>query len=305
MTRLLAVTAALGLVLSSSAAMAGLSWDFNTGMQGWTWNTTGSGTWVPGQYIGPGDPPPLLATGGSGDVYGVSGGNIYAPGDANSRSAAVYDLSGLLVGGKTNSFLLRVDVYIPNLRPYGGFPWDYPGMMNQYSGMWMLASGATWGTGIYGKPQKASQVYQDFTADDSWPEYRKDWYMEDWTGGSYLLPDSLWWNTWITLELDWNYSSPGNVIARYYQPWPAYDGQSGWITLRSGAIYPTPWGATLRDFSKIVIGSNVNSAGTPWSKCQFDNVYFDSPDLVPEPSSIAALFAGMVGLVGVVRRRRG
>jgi len=302
MKRLLFVVAVLA--LSSTATMAALQWDFETGMQGWTWNTTGSGTWVPGQYIGPGDPPPLLVTGGLGDVYGVSGGNLYLPGDANSRSAAVFDLSGLLIGGKTNKFLLRADVYIPNLRPYGGFPNNYPGMMNQYAGIWMLAAGTNWGVGIYGKPQKGSQCYLDFTADDNWPERRKDWYMEDWTGGSYLEPDSLWWNRWITLELDWNYSSPGNVIARYYQDWPAYNGATGWITLYSGAIYPNSWGATLRDFSRIVIGCNVNSAGTPWTKSQFDNVYFDSPDLIPEPGSILALSAGLIGLAGLARRRR-
>jgi len=299
MQRLLVIASVVALALAGSAAVAGLSWDFENGMDGWTWNTTGSGTWVPGQYIAPGQMPPELVSG----VYGVSGGNLFTPGDSLSRSAAVYDLSSVLVGGKTNSFLLRMDIYIPNLGKLG-FPNGYPGNMNQYTGMYMLAAGTNWGVAMDGRPNKGSQCFLDYTADDSWPERRQDWYMEDWTGGSYQ-PESTWWNTWITLELDWNYSAAGQVIAKYNIPWQTYKGTTGWQTLFSGAIYPNAWGATLRNFSRIAIGSNLNSAGTPWSKCQVDNVYFDSPDLVPEPSSVAALFAGLFGLVGVIRRPRG
>lgn len=291
--------ASVCLALSASGAMAALTWDFETGMQGWTWSTARPNS-VPGQWIAPGPPPEIV--GGQG-IYGAPGGNIYAPGDANTQATAEYDLSSLLVGGKTSRFFLQADIYIPNLRPLTGFPNAYPGMTNQNAGIYALPAN-NWGVGVFGKPQKGSQVYLDYTADDSWPERRNDWYMEEWSGGSAVSPDTLWWNKWITVQLDYGFTTPGQVTVKYNLPWTTYNNNSGWLTLYSGAIYPNAWAAGGRDFTRIAIGSNINTAGTPWTKSQFDNVIFDSPDLVPEPSSVLALGAGMLGLAGALLRRR-
>lgn len=298
----LAITLLIGAALATcaSASMAALTWDFEDGMQGWTWSTANAQS-VPGQWIAPGPAPEIIPGQG---IYGAPGGNLFAPGDAVSRATAEFDLAPWLVGGKTNRFFLQADVYIPNLRPLTGFPNNYPGNMNQYSGIYALNATSTWGVAMYGRPDKGSQCYTDYTADDSWTERRQDWYMEDWTGGSYVQPDSLWWNTWITLQIDYGFTTPGQVTLKYYIPWTTYNGNTGWLTLYSGAIYPNTWAAGLRDFSRIAIGSNLSSAGTPWSKSQYDNVIFDSPDLIPEPGSFLALGAGLIGLAGAVRRRR-
>lgn len=287
------------LVLCCVGAQAALSWDFEDGMQGWTWSTA-TATSVPGQWIAPGPPPEIV--GGTG-ILGVGGGNLFLPGDSVSRATAEFDLSSYLVGGKTSRVLLQADIYVPNLRPLTGFPNGYPGNMNQNSGIFALSS-STWGVSVYGNPQKGAQAYKDFTADDSWPERRQDWYMEEFLSGVAVSPDTDWWNKWITLKLDFGFTTPGQVTVDYYLPWETYNGKTGWITLYSGAIYANTWAGDLRDFTRIAIGSNINSAGTPWSKCQFDNVMFDSPDLVPEPGTFAALGMALAGFAGAVRRRR-
>ncbi len=299
MRKALTLVAVAVLALSATGAMAALTWDFSTGMQGWTWSTAHAQS-VPGQHIN-GMPPEIIPGQG---VYGAGGSNLYCPGDSNSRSTAVFDVSPYLVGGKTDRFLLQADVYIPNMRPMTGFNHDYPGNINHYAGIAMLADGAIWGPSVYGRLDRGSQMYVDYTADDPWPQYRQDWYMEDWTGGSYVEPDTAWWNTWITLQLDYGFTTPGQVTVKYYIPWQTHDGQTGWITLHSGDIYATPWAANLRDFTTIALGCNLNTAGAPWTKSQYDNVLFDSPDLVPEPGSMIALGTGLVGLFAVIRRRK-
>lgn len=286
--------------LSSAGAHAALTWDFEDGMQGWTWSTSHAQS-VPGQWIAPGPPPEIVPGQG---IYGASGGNLYLPGDGQSRATAEFDLTPYLIGGKTSRVLLQADVYIPNLRPLSGFPWGYPGMTNQWSGIFVLPSSSAWGVAVYGNPQRGAQAYTDFTADDSWPERRQDWYMEEFSGGSAVSPDTLWWNKWITLRLDYGFTTPGQVKVEYYLPWETYNGKTGWLTLYQGSIYPNAWAAGGRDFTRIAIGCNLNTAGTPWSKSQFDNVIFDSPDLIPEPGSLAALGVSLAAFAGTILRRR-
>jgi len=299
--RLISLAAVALLVLSATAALAALTFDFETGMQGWQWYH-GPDSRIPyadGEWVAPGSKPTLV---GDPLIEGASGGNIFCPGDSASRATAYLDLAGICTNGKTGSFFLQADVYIPNLRPLTGFANDYPGMMNQFCGIGALPTASEWGTWIKGKPSIGSQVFVDYVG-DSWTEYKQSWYMEDWTGGAYLQPDSLWWNTWITLQLDFNYSQPGQVIANYYIPWTTYNGKTGWLTLRSGAIDTATWGPT-HEYNKIVLGCNVTTGETPWSKSQFDNVIFDSPDIIPEPGSLTALGAGLAAMAGAVLRRR-
>jgi len=297
MIRRLATILMVSLVVCATPAFAALNFDFDDGMQGWQWyhGTDTRINYIDGQWIAPGDAPLLNA---ENNIYGAPGGNLYTPGDANGRSVAVLKLTDLCAGGVTDSFSVQVDCYIPNLRPLTGFNNDYPGNMNHYAGLFVNPVGTDWGLRIEGRVDKGAQQFYDATSLGGWTQIRnKDWYMEDFTGGSYLTPDSLWWNRSIKLKLDWNYSSPGRVIASYYLPWTTYDGKTGWITIADTAA-----GADL--FDEIMIGGIPTNAGTPWTKCQFDNVVFDSPDLVPEPASMLAMLSGLVGMVGFAARRR-
>ncbi len=289
------------MALCSSTAKAALTWDFENGMQGWTWSTA-SAAFVPGQHIAPGAPPEIVP-----GTYGAGGGNLYCPGDSVTRSAAVFNLSSYLVGGKTSRFFMQTDVYIPNLRPLTGFPNAYPGMTNQGSGIFAMPTVNDYSVAMYGNPGKGTQSYKDLTADDAWTERKKDWIMEEFTGGSpnvAVSPDTEWWNKWITLQVDFGFTTPGQVTVKANLPWTTYAGQTGWITTYSGAIFASPWAVGGRDFSRLVVGCGNKGTPAPWSKSQYDNVIFDSPDLVPEPSTILALGAGLVGLAGSVRRRK-
>jgi len=291
----LALVAMLG--LCATAATAALQYDFEDGMQGWYWyhGTDTRITFIDGEWVMPGVQPDLIP-----GVMGASGGNLFCPADNNGRAIAMLDLSDKLVGGVTSSYLFRADVYIPNLRPARGFPWNYPGMTNQYSGIGALMAGTDWGTMVWGRPDKGTQVYIDYTG-SSWAEKRAtDWIMEEVTS-----PDTLWWNQWITLEIDWNYSVAGNVIARVFIPWQSPMGPAGrWWTMYNGAIEMGPGAVRPVNISRLMVGACPTTAKAPWSKSQFDNVYFDSPDLVPEPGSLLALGSGLLGLLGVVRRRK-
>lgn len=101
MRKALTLVAVAVLALSATGAMAALTWDFSTGMQGWTWSTAHAQS-VPGQHIN-GMPPEIIPGQG---VYGAGGSNLYCPGDSNSRSTAVFDVSPYLVGGKQDGQVL-------------------------------------------------------------------------------------------------------------------------------------------------------------------------------------------------------
>ena len=81
------------MALCSSTAKAALTWDFEDGMQGWTWSAA-TATSVPGQWIAPGPAPEIVAGQG---IYGVGGGNLFCPGDSVARSTAMFDLSSSLL----------------------------------------------------------------------------------------------------------------------------------------------------------------------------------------------------------------
>lgn len=283
-------------LLTAGVATAAISWDFDDGLQGWTVvnSATNVGHWVaPGEQV-------LLATHEGSPIYSqAGGGNLYLPGDANGRTTAVMDLSGLLVGGSTQSFTLQADVYIPNLRPIN-FRYNYPGMLNQFSGIsaYGMNNGvnSNYGVTLGGNLAQGGQEYRDYTS-ENWTRRTKSWIMEDVAAApSY---DEMW-NEWITLKIDWNHSTPGNVIASAYIPWTSPVSVPGWVTIYSGAIEPSNWYPRPLNVNRIGLGSWLNG-DVPWSKSQIDNVIFDSPDLIPEPSSLLLLTAGVFALA---RRRR-
>ncbi len=302
MKRAFAVLLTMALVLSAGAAMAALTWDFNDGMQGWTITNTGTAT---GQWVG--SAPFTLATDTNGNpIYSGAGvGNVYLPGDSNGSSYATLNLNGIVRGGKTSSFVFAADVWIPNLRPLN-FRYNYPGMLNQNSGLFVQGLGTNglsndWPIAIGGNLAQGSEYYLDYTSDD-WTKHEKSWCMEDSTMSD---PYDNMWNCWIRLKLDYNFSQAGVVTASALIPFPNYvGGANEWVTLYSGPIESSSWMPRPLEVNRINLGAWNKGGATPWTKSQFDNVTFDSPDLVPEPGSFAALGAGLIGLVGFVRRRK-
>lgn len=285
MKKLLVTMVVVAMTLTAGAAMAAVTYDFNSGTQGWT--ITGSG----GAWYAPGTDPILP----DGAASGSGGGNLHLP-DANT---AILDLAGIVTGGKTSSFTLQADVYIPNLRPLTGFTFGYPGNMIKNAGIFGVPSN-DWAIAVQGNINKGSVQYLDYTSED-WTPHGMDWSMEDFSAAS----DPEWWDAWVTLKLDYNFSTAGVVKAEAYIPWSLYDGTPpGWLTLYDGAIEASTWMPRPTEITKIAIGSNLKYAS--WTQAQFDNVIFDSPDLlpVPEPSSLLALGTGLIGLTGVIRRRK-
>ena len=118
-------------------------------------------------------------------------------------------------------------------------------------------------------------------------------------------PDSEWWDDWVSLEIDYSYTTPGTVSCYITIPWDWVLGSAGTFEIYSGPLLsPTAagWWAD-DDIDTIVVGSNYNY--NSWTQAQVDNVYFDSPDLIiPEPGSILALSAGLLGFAGLIRRRK-
>jgi hypothetical protein len=288
------------IVLAAGPAMAQMSWNFDDGLQGWT--IVNSGTNI-GSWVAPGSGPLLYSDGLGTDIYSqAGGGNVYLPGDGNGKTTALFDLSGVLVGGKTQSYTLQADVYIPNLRPLN-FRYNYPGMLNQYSGIaaYAVQGGVNndWGTTLGGNLTQGGQTYIDYTS-DAFAKRTKSWIMEDESAApSY---DAMW-NQWITLKIDWNYTTPGQVIASAYIPWKSpVTAAPGWVDIYNAPIEPSTWQPRPVDINRIGLGSYLKGE-TPWSKSQIDNVIFNSPDLIPEPSSILLLSLAVVGLVGRKARK--
>lgn len=280
-----------GAVLAMVAAptLGAMTWDFEDGLQGWTITNTGTNT---GSWVAPASTPLLYSDGMGTDIYGAAGGNVYLPGDSNGATTALFDLTPWLVGGSTQSYVLQADMYIANLHPLALGQWGYPGLIAQGAGITAYTNTTDWGTTILGRQDKGNVRFRDYASDD-WTVHGLEWNMEE----KVANPD--WWNKWVTLKIDWNYSSPGNVIAEAYIPWDSWVATAGWQTLYSGPILEPHWAGY--DYNRISLGAPLEGAYDLWSKAQFDNVSFDSPDLIPEPASLLLL---SIGGVALLRRRR-
>ena len=269
------------LVLASTAYAAApytgpwsLTWDFSDGTEGWV--LTGSGYWTD-----PNSVPPEGPTLPDGQPSGGGNANLYLP----DTSYARLDVSALNLGTGAGrvAFVFQADVYIPNLRPLGGFPWNYPGNMNHQAGIGVLRSDLKAAV-VEGYINNGQVRVRDFTWDNTW--HGPAWTMEE-----VVEPDSLWWDNWITLQLDYGFTTPGKWSAHAYIPWQSPASSPGWITL--GSDLEVNSGV---HWAKLQLGGAYS-----WTQAQFDNaklVY------VPEPGSLLALGVGLVGLWGAVRRRR-
>jgi hypothetical protein len=185
---------------------------------------------------------------------------------------------------------------VPNLSPLSGFTWGYPGNWIDFAGIW--GKGDAWAIGVQGDIDYGTAAYVNYPADD-WDgqhDTPSHWLCED-----TASPDSAWWDDTINLELDYQYTTAGEVVAKMTIPWDSVMGPAGTYTLYDGPLDATPGNGWWADdtIDTLILGSNPHYAS--WTQAQFDNVTFDSPDLVPEPTSLGLLGLGSLVLL---RRRR-
>jgi hypothetical protein len=255
----------------------GTTWDFAGGTQNWSVYGNAAAHWVD-PAVEPGGP--VLP---DGDTSHAGADNLFLPDSAK----ADLDVTSRMLGngpGK-RGFQLLARCYIPNLRPVTDFSHDLPGNMNHGAGIGAFRADGK-GVCVFGDITYGSQRVRD----TSWDSTNRgpSWTMEELTE-----PDSLWWDDWIILALDYSYSTPGYYNAAIFIPWESPRGGPGWITLAEGiGCNPDVHFVTLRAGS-VTIGSS-------WTQAQFDDVWLKQ---APEPASVLALGAGLIGFVGMLRRR--
>jgi hypothetical protein len=286
------VTSVLVLALALCASMASAQylgpwtyqWDFDTSPQGWT--VTGNGYWT--------DPSSVPVSGPTlpdGAPSGGGNGNFYLP-DSSRAALDVSTLNighGIVGGQQMNPFVYQVDVYIPNLRPLSGFTHGYPGNMIHNAGISTVRSGGTQAHYLVGDINRGGLLARDRTWDNT--DRRSNWVLEE-----TVSPDTLWWDKWITLQIDYGVSTQGKWAAWAYIPWDSAVSTAGWILVGNGVFDVN---ANVK-FDTLQMGSVGLHIGNSWTQAQFDNAKLV---VVPEPGSVAVLAAGLAGFAGVLRRR--
>ncbi|BCW99687.1 MAG: hypothetical protein KatS3mg024_2514 [Armatimonadota bacterium] len=260
-------------------------WDFNTSTQGWT--VAGNGYWTDPGWVpsaGPTLPDGAPSGGGNGNFHLPDGS--YARLDVRSLNLG----AGTVGGVPMNPFVYQVDVYIPNLRPLGGFPFDYPGNMNHQAGIQVLRESDLKALFLEGDVYKGGLLARDQTWENT--DRRSNWVMEE-----TVSPDTLWWDKWITLQLDYGVTTPGKWRAWAYIPWNSYVSSAGWQQVGGGSwdVNPSVW------FGYLQMGGQYS-----WTQAQFDNarLYVQSPAPIPEPVffQMGALMG--MGALGMLKLRR-
>ncbi len=286
------LTSALAIALALCASMAAAQytgpwtyqWDFDTSPMGWT--VFGAGYWTDPASVpaaGPNLPDGAPSGGGNGNFHLPDGS--YARLDVRSLNLG----SGVVNGVPMNPFVFQADVYIPNLRPLGGFTWNYPGNMIHQAGIYTLREPDLRAFYVEGNINRGGLVARDRTWDNT--DRRSDWVLEE------KVADSLWWDKWITLQLDYGVTTPGKWEAWAYIPWDSYVSTAGWLRVGNGAfdVNPNVW------FGYLQMGGQLS-----WTQAQFDNArLYVQVVPVPEPvgMSMAVLTAGLAGYARLFRRR--
>jgi hypothetical protein len=90
--------------------------------------------------------------------------------------------------------------------------------------------------------------------------------------------------------MDYGYTTAGKFSAYLYEPIKTYVG-TGWITIAADKdTHPSD------SFGVLRLGG-ANS----WTQAKFDNAKLA---FVPEPGSLIALGTGLLGMLGIIRRRK-
>lgn len=283
-------------------------WDFNTGAPGWSF--TG------GRWVDPAVDPsgPMLP---DGSPSGAGGGNLYLP----DGTFATFNLSQLGYQS-TDRFVMQANLYIPNLRPLGmcqrppscklghdgnnpdtnyGLCWcidctlgfhfcDYPGNMNDRAGLQMVGTNSL---AIIGDIGVATQMLFDgangaYTRGSNW---LMEQYLDACHTAVYPYNDwplnACWWDTWITVWYDCNYTIPGRIRAWVYVPWNGGRVSAGWQKQFTGTDGNGLVDAAngTRSFRQIRIGMPTGLNGeSSWTQVQYDNIRIAlGPDIpIPE-----------------------
>ena len=285
------LTSAIVLALALCASMASaqylgpwtFTWDFDTGLQGWT--IGGVGYWV--------DPNVFPANGPTlpdGQPSGGGTGNLHLPDQSYARLdvSSLNIGSGIVNGQPMNPFVYQVDVYVPNLRPLTGFPNGGPGNHIVRAGLQLLRLGdgrALWFEG--------NQNYRLAARDMTWDNTERgaNWYLMDNSGN----PDTQWWDQWVTLQVDYGYTTPGKWAAWAYIPWDNPRGPAGWFLIGNGVWDVHPTGV---QWEYLQMGGTAS-----WTQAQFDNARLLVVP-IPEPVFFQLGALSGMGMLGLLRLRR-
>jgi hypothetical protein len=284
------------------------TFNFDDGLQGWTIDP-GSNPPMPGQWVDPAlmpegmplpDGQPSGSSGILGDAAGgTGGGSIYLPGDnaggsgSSPEAIAERTIESLIGVPSSNSLVMQVDVYVPNLLPITGFRHGgaYPGnhlesagfcMVNPTDAMCLEGASST-ASGIPNPNWNAYLRFRDFSgsAGNEWqfptccPNVRIQSLEGIWPSGNCSSngpngDKTDWWDQWITLYVNYNYSKANEVYVWAYIPWShphptcTIGYTSGWVEIVRRTIdagyTPTPW-------TKLQLSGQFS-----WTQAQWDNV---------------------------------
>ncbi len=228
-------------------------------------------------------------------MQSTGGGSLYLPGsDFNGDESVAERTIASITGLPTSaSIVMQVDVYVPNLLPLSGFRHDnaYPGNHLESAGFCLLRDdmegmcleGCNGSGGPSGHENYNGFLrFRDFTGSAG-----NTWQYPTCCGGKRIMElegswptcnnttnmdKTAWWDSWITLYINYNYSKADEVYVWAYIPWnyPRPDctivgSGSGWIELVRRPLTGNGFGA--QNWSKISLGGKFS-----WTQAQWDNV---------------------------------